>query len=130
MKNNEEKYLNLKERYESNHKRSCDRKITTRYENGFVIITDDGSFERKATITQFEIMTKTLETRNTSHKIHLEDLQKWFEEKTVVFGTSTHPQKSLECSLKGTFTVKYKGKVVWTGIQCYSAMEKYNEITS
>lgn len=64
-----------------------------------------------------------------SHKIELEDLQKWIEQEDVTFASSTRERKRLVATLNGRLKVIVAGKTVWEGIQPFSAVEAYNSIT-
>lgn len=63
------------------------------------------------------------------HEIELSDLQGFIEKEEVTYASSTRENKKLVVTLNGTFKLYVGNIVVWCGIQCYSAVEKYNEIT-
>jgi hypothetical protein len=63
------------------------------------------------------------------HEITLEGLQEFISEEEVSFAYSTRENKRLVCTLKGTLKVKVGNKVVWQGMQPFTAVEKYNGIT-
>jgi len=46
------------------------------------------------------------------HEIELEGLQSWFEESKFLFARSTKEQKTLYCTLNGTFILEHRGKEV------------------
>lgn len=64
-----------------------------------------------------------------AHEIELQELIKWHEETVSTFAYSSRERKSLVCSLKGGFRVIVNGEVVWEGMQPFSAVEAYNNIT-
>lgn len=64
-----------------------------------------------------------------SHKIELEDLQKWIEQEEVTFASSTRERKRLTCCLDGYLQVIVGNAIIWRGKQSDLAVEKYNSIT-
>ena len=62
------------------------------------------------------------------HEIDLEGLQSWYDENEVMFAMSTAERKKLMCSMRGTFRIYVNDKLVWQGMQPFSAVEKYNSI--
>ncbi len=62
------------------------------------------------------------------HQIDLDGLIEWKSEAKLLFASSTKERKKLYCTLNGTFQLEVNGKIIWQGIQCYSAVEEYNKI--
>lgn len=62
------------------------------------------------------------------HEIDLEGFQSWLDEAELLFAFSTRERKKLVVSAKGNIMVKVNDKVVWRGVQPYSAVEEYNKI--
>jgi len=63
------------------------------------------------------------------HEIEFSEFQKWFETVEITYANSTRERKSLSCTLKGNFIVRVYKDIVWQGVQPYSALEAYNNIT-
>lgn len=64
-----------------------------------------------------------------THKIELEDLQKWLQEGDITFASSARERKRLVCSLAGGLKITVGGKTVWQGMHPFDAVEAYNAIT-
>jgi len=64
-----------------------------------------------------------------SHTIELKDLQEWITTEDVTFASSTRERKKLVATLNGGLKVIVAGKIVWEGIQPFSAVEAYNDVT-
>jgi len=60
--------------------------------------------------------------------INLEDLKNWHREKRVLYAAASRQNKSLYCTLKGTYEVCIGKKVVHYCIDPLEAVEKYNNI--
>lgn len=67
-----------------------------------------------------------------THEIKLEDLQAWIEgSPKILFASASGGEtgrKTLEATINGSFIVTHKGVEVWSGIQPFNAVEKYNSI--
>jgi len=64
------------------------------------------------------------------HELDLAEFLKFLEEEPeVLYASSSRENKRLICKLKGNFEVRVGGEVVWSGMQPYSAVEAYNNIT-
>lgn len=64
------------------------------------------------------------------HTIDLKELQSWLnDDPEVTFASSTRERKRLVASVSGMLTVLIAGKVIWSGTNPSTAVEKYNAIT-
>lgn len=63
------------------------------------------------------------------HKVELPELQKWMQTEEVIFASSSRERKRLIATLNGTLKVVVVGEVVWQGMQPFSAVEAYNNVT-
>lgn len=63
------------------------------------------------------------------HEVTLKEFQDWYANQDVLFASSSRERKRLVCSLNGVIKVIVAGKIVWQGIQPFSAIEAYNNIT-
>ncbi len=58
----------------------------------------------------------------------LEDFVKWYNEKEVQYAVNTKTGAKMIVHLNGNIQVFKNEKLVWQGIQPFSAIEAYNEI--
>ena len=64
---------------------------------------------------------------NKIYELNVNDLLEWKAKQRIMYASDSRSTKKLFLNLNGGFELEVKGKVIWQGIQAYSAVEKYNE---
>ena len=62
------------------------------------------------------------------HKIELEELRKWQQEEKQLYASSSHDEKKLYLTFRGSFEIYHKGQKVFETMQPFTAVERYNEL--
>jgi hypothetical protein len=66
--------------------------------------------------------------RAETHKVAVDELSKWQSEEKMMFASSSQEDKQLYATLRGSYEVWHKGRLVKETIQPFSAVESYNSI--
>lgn len=64
-----------------------------------------------------------------NHKIKVEDLIEWREDRSVTFAKSKIENKRLNCLLNGVLEVVVGNAIIWRGRDLDDAVEVYNKQT-
>lgn len=66
-------------------------------------------------------------TKYQSPQLNVSDLQEWIAKQRVMYARCSKGEKTLYCTLNGSFEVEYKGEIIWQGMQQFAAVEAFNE---
>lgn len=65
-----------------------------------------------------------------THIIGVESLIEWQRDNKILFASSHKEDKKLYCTLRGSYEVWHKREKILETMQPFTAVEKYNSITS